>query len=186
MGVGDTADRAGPALLGPLVRTSSTFGQDWPNHLWLVWQQSRNITALGHPSYFLQSHLGAFYPFYASLRRDALRGRRRGLRSDRRTPFIAYIASYAAAFTAAYAGCSWSSLQVGLRGWQAQIPGLIYVGSAYYLTSAYGRGDWPELIATSSLPLVAAGGLYLVRTDVMRVLPSFCYVGAVVTSPAAT
>ena len=53
------------ALLGPLVLTSSTFGQDWPNHLWLVWQQSRNITALGHPSYFLQSHLGAFYPFYA-------------------------------------------------------------------------------------------------------------------------
>ena len=39
---------------------------------------------------------------------------------------------------------------MGLRGWQAQIPGLIYVGSAYYLISAYGRGDWPELIATSS------------------------------------
>ena len=37
-------------LLGPLVLTSSTFGQDWPNNLWLVWQQSRNVTALGHPA----------------------------------------------------------------------------------------------------------------------------------------
>jgi hypothetical protein len=167
-------------LLGPLVLTSSTFGQDWPNHLWLMWQQSRNITALGHPSYFLQSHLGAFYPLYAFYGGTlyALVGTVSALIGER--PLVAYIASYAVAFTAAYAGCTWLSLQAGLRGWQAQIPGLIYVGSAYYLTSAYGRGDWPELVATSSVPLLAAGGLYLVRADTVRVLPTFAYVGALV------
>jgi len=168
-------------LLGPLVLTSSTFGQDWPNHLWLVWQQGRNITALGHPSYFLQSHLGAFYPFYAFYGGTlySVVGTASAVIGEH--PLVAYIGSFALAFTAAYAGCTWLSLQAGLRGWQAQIPGLIYVGSAYYLTSAYGRGDWPELIAISSLPLAAAGGLYLVKADAIRVLPTIGYVGAVVT-----
>jgi hypothetical protein len=168
-------------LLGPLVLTSSTFGQDWPNHLWLVWQQSRNVTAFGHPSYFVQSHLGGFYPFYAFYGGTlySVVGTVSAVIGEH--PLIAYIGSFALAFTAAYAGCSWLSIQVGLRGWQAQIAGLLYVGSAYYLTSAYGRGDWPELIATSALPLVAAGGLYLVRTDVVRVLPTIAYIGALVT-----
>ncbi len=167
-------------LLGPLVLTSSTFGQDWPNNLWLVWQQSRNVTALGHPSYFIQSHLGAFYPLYLFYGGTlySIVGTVSAVFGEH--PLAAYIASFALAFTAAYAGCSWLSLQVGLRGWKAQIPGLIYVGSAYYLTTAYGRGDWPELIATSSLPLVAAGGLYLVKADKVRVLPAMAYVGAVV------
>ena len=167
-------------LLGPLVLTSSTFGQDWPNNLWLVWQQSRNVTALGHPSYFIQSHLGAFYPLYLFYGGTlySIVGTVSAVFGEH--PLAAYIASFALAFTAAYAGCSWLSLQVGLRGWKAQIPGLIYVGSAYYLTTAYGRGDWPELIATSSLPLVAAGGLYLVKADTVRVLPAIAYVGAVV------
>ena len=168
-------------LLGPLILTSSTFGQDWPNHLWLVWQQSRNVTALGHPSYFLQSHLGGFYPFYLFYGGTlySVVGTVSAVIGEH--PLAAYIGSFVLAFTAAYAGCSWLSLQVGLRGWQAQVPGLIYVGSAYYLTSAYGRGDWPELIATSALPLVAAGGLYLVRADAVRALPTIAYVGALVT-----
>ena len=169
------------ALLGPLVLTSSTFGQDWPNHLWLVWQQSRNITALGHPSYFLQSHLGAFYPFYAFYGGTLYAVVGAGLRSDRRTPSHCLHSFICGGIYRGLRRVQLVEPAGGARGWQAQIPGLIYVGSAYYLTSAYGRGDWPELIATSSLPLVAAGGLYLVRTDVMRVLPSFCYVGAVVT-----
>jgi hypothetical protein len=168
-------------LLGPLVLTSSTFGQDWPNHLWLVWQQSRNVAALGHPSYFLQSHIGAFYPFFAFYGGTlySVVGTASAVIGGH--PLAAYIASFALAFAAAWAGCTWLSVQVGLGGWQAQVPGLLYVGSAYYLTSAYGRGDWPELIGISAVPLVIAGGLYLLRTDVVRLLPAIAYVGAVVT-----
>jgi hypothetical protein len=168
-------------LLGPLFLTSSTFGQDWPNHLWLVWQQSRNVTALGHPSYFLQSHMGAFYPFYAFYGGTlyAVVGTASAVIGGH--PLVAYIGSFVLAFTAAYAGCTWLSRQMGLHGWRAQIAGVLYVGSAYYLTSAYGRGDWPELIAISALPLVVAGALHLLRAPSMRALPTFVYVGAVVT-----
>jgi hypothetical protein len=111
-------------LLGPLVLTTSAFGQDCPNHLWLVWQQSRNVSALGHPSYFLQSHLGAFYPFYAFYGRTLYGVVGTVSAALGEHPLIAYIASYVVAFAAAYAGCTWLSLQAGLKGWQAHIPGL--------------------------------------------------------------
>src|SRR4029077_3628741 len=53
------------ALIAPMVLTGRTFGIDWSGHLWLVEMQARNITALGRPSLFIQSGIGAFYPWYA-------------------------------------------------------------------------------------------------------------------------
>src|ERR1700730_8079663 len=52
-------------LMAPMVFTGSTFGGDWPTHLWLVQMQAENISHLGHPSLFIQSGLGAFEPWYA-------------------------------------------------------------------------------------------------------------------------
>ena len=37
------------------------------------------------------------------------------------------------------------------------------VTGAYYLSLAYGRGSWPELVATSMIPLIVACGLKMVR-----------------------
>src|ERR1035438_99086 len=53
------------ALMAPMVLTGRTFGIDWSGHLWLVEMQARNIEALGHPSLFIQSGLGAFYAWFA-------------------------------------------------------------------------------------------------------------------------
>jgi len=159
------------ALLAPMVLTSRTFGQDWPNHLWLVWQQGRNVSALGHPSYFLDSNLGALYPIYAFYGGTlyAVAGTLSALLGNHAT--VAYVAVFAASFVAAFAGCTWLSLELGLRGWRAQILGVIYVASAYYLTSAYGRGDFPELVATSALPVVIASALHLLRRPSLAPLP---------------
>src|SRR5438270_12869610 len=52
-------------IMAPMLLTSRSFASDWPNHLWLVWQQSLNTSALGHPSLFFQSAFGAFYPWFA-------------------------------------------------------------------------------------------------------------------------
>ena len=64
--------------------------------------------------------------------------------------------SYLLGFAAAYTG--WYSLArtAGLGRWQAQVPGLVFIASAYYLTLIYARGDWPEFIAVSALPLLVA------------------------------
>src|SRR5690242_8449116 len=52
-------------LLFPLLFTGDTFSTDWPNHWWLIWEQGLDLGALHEPSYYLQSTLGAFYPYYA-------------------------------------------------------------------------------------------------------------------------
>jgi hypothetical protein len=53
-------------LTAPALFTNNGFVDDWVNHLWLTWMQSREITATGHPSLFLNVEpLGAFYPNFA-------------------------------------------------------------------------------------------------------------------------
>ena len=52
-------------LLGPILFTDRTFASDWGNHMWLIYMQGQNISALHEPSIYLQSALSAFYPYYA-------------------------------------------------------------------------------------------------------------------------
>jgi len=146
------------ALLSPMLFTDRTFGTDWANHLWLVWNQGISIHDLGHPSYFLQSTLGAFYPFYAFYGGSLYAAT--GLGSDLAgDPIVAFVGSYAVGATMAYGGLLWLARQAGVRGWQAHMPAVLFVTSAYYVTNIYGRGAWPETMATSALPLVLAAAV---------------------------
>src|SRR3954449_8686079 len=52
-------------LLAPILLTDRTFASDWGNHYWLIYMQGLDIKALHEPSIYLQSTLGAFYPYYA-------------------------------------------------------------------------------------------------------------------------
>ena len=56
----------------------------------------------------------------------------------------------------AYGGFYWLGRLAGLGRFVAQVPALIFVTSAYYVTLIYGRGDWPEFVAVSSMPLLVA------------------------------
>ncbi|MGA2320214.1 MAG: hypothetical protein ABSG95_05670 [Solirubrobacteraceae bacterium] len=151
--------------------TDRTFGNDWPDHLWLVWQQSQAITQLGHPSYFLQSASGVYEPFFAFYGGTfyAFTGGISALLGEH--PTVAYVAVIIGAFAGAYAGWTWLAHQVGVRGWWAQMPGLIYVTSPYIITNSFGRGDMPEFVGTASIPLVAASALAVLRGERLR-LPS--------------
>ena len=66
----------------------------------------------------------------------------------------------------------WFSLLWGRRGWRAHAAPLVLVTSAYYVTNAYARGVWPEATAASSLMLVLAAGVHLLRADRLRALPT--------------
>jgi hypothetical protein len=144
--------------MAPMVLTARTFGIDWSGHLWLVEMQARNIEALGHPSLFIQSGLGAFYAWFAYYGGTlySIAGGLSALSGGHTT--VAYIACYALAFTMSYAGFWWIARQAGIGGWRAHVAPLLFVTSAYLLTDAYARGAWPETMAVSSIPLVAAAG----------------------------
>jgi len=167
-------------LMAPMVLTGSTFGGDWPTHLWLVQMQVRNIQALGHPSLFVQSTMGAFEPWYAFYGGTLYSLAATGAILSGGHTLATYILSFALAMAMAYGGFLWIARQAGLRGWSAHIPGLVFLTSAYYVADIFARGAWPETVAVSSIPLVVASGLALLRARSWRPGPVLAFVVSVV------
>jgi hypothetical protein len=166
------------ALMAPMVLTGRTFGIDWSGHLWLVEMQGRNIEALGHPSLFVQSGLGAFYAWYAFYGGTlyAIAGGLSALSGGHTT--MAYVACYGLAFTMSYGGFWWIARQAGVSGWKTHVAPILFVTSAYFLTDSYARGAWPETMATSSIPLVVGAGGALLRGERLRRWPALAFLGA--------
>lgn len=160
-------------LLFPLFQ-DRTFSSDWGDHLWLIWQQELDIKQIGHPSYFLQSSLGVFYPYYAFYGGSlyAVLGVVSALANPATAVFVAFLGS----LCAAYFGWTWIAWQLGVRGWQAQLPGALAVTAPIAVTNMYGRGDIPEAVATGMLPLVAASALSLVREPTVRLRSAALFV----------
>jgi hypothetical protein len=160
------------ALAWPMLFTSAAFNGDWLNHLWFMWHQSLAIRDNHLPSLFLNYSHGVLYPQYAFYGGTiyALAGTLSLLLGD--APLQAYILTYLIGFAAAYGGWYWLARRAGLGRWQAHAPGLVFVTSAYYLTLIYARGDWPEFLAVSTIPLLIASGLSVLRADRLRVWPA--------------
>ncbi len=135
---------------------------DAVNHYYLV-QQYHDDGSLLH--YTVNSPVtGSFYPTYAMYggtlyAATALVGGVVG--SD----WFAYGLTYLAAFAAAFTGVLWLARMAGLGADMAVLVSLVYVTSAYYLSNPYGRGAWPEFIATSAFPLVLAAVVSVLRAD---------------------
>lgn len=162
-------------LMAPMVLTDSTFGGDWPGHLWLVQMQARNIEYLGHPSLFVQSTLGAFEPWFAFYGGTLYSLVAAGSVVSGGHTLAAYVLSFALAMAMAYGGLAWIAKQAGLHGWTAHVPAIVFLTSAYYLSDVYARGAWPETVATSAIPLLVASAVSLLRTDRWRALPVLAF-----------
>lgn len=149
-------------ILSPALFTPWGFGPDFTNHLWLVWQQGVAISNTGHPTLYLQQPGGIFEPFYGFYGGTlyATVGAAGALIGTGHV-YALYIVSYAAAFAMAYGGMWWLGRQIGLSRWLAHLPAFVTVTAAYYLTDAYARGAWPELVSLSAVPLFVAGGAWL-------------------------
>jgi hypothetical protein len=167
-------------LMGPMLFTGSTFGGDWPTHVWLVQMQAENISHLGRPSLFIQSGLGAFEPWYAFYGGTLYSITAAGAVLSGGHTLAVYIASFAVAIAMAFGGFAWLSRQLGLRSWMAYVAGFFFVTSAYYVANVYSRGAWAEFVATSALPLLVAAGLALLRAERLRVWPVLAFLFAVV------
>jgi hypothetical protein len=166
-----------PALLigvlaWPMLFTGGTLNPDWANHLWYMWNQSQAIRANLRPSFFLNYSHAVFYPMYAFYGGTlyATVGTLSLLLGN--APIETYVLTYLLGFSASYGGWYWMGRMAGLGRWRSHAPGLIFITSAYYLTLIYARGDWPEFIGVSMIPLVLASGLSVLRADRLRVWPA--------------
>jgi hypothetical protein len=174
---------AGPTLLigvfcWPLLFTSATFNEDWLNHLWYVWHQSLAIRADHMPSLFLNYSKGVFYPLYAFYGGTiyALAGALSLSLGD--APLETYILTYLLGFVSAYGGWYWMARMFGLGRRQAHVPGLLFITAAPYLMLIYGLGDWPEFLAVSSMPLLMAAALSILRARRMHPWPAVVLAGS--------
>ena len=124
------------------------------------------------PSLFLNYPYGVLYPEYAFYGGTlyALTGTLSLALGN--TPVATYVLTYLLGFAAAYGGWYWIARMVGLGRWWSHVPGLVFITSAYYLTLIYARGDWPEYIAVSTIPLMVASGLSVLRADRLRLWPA--------------
>ena len=165
-------------LLLPILFTDRSFASDWGNHYWLIYMQGLDIKALGEPSIYLQSTLGAFYPYYAFYGGTFYVVS--GLGSELFGTEFAVLLSFAAAIAANYLGWTWMARMAGVRGWRAQLPGLIAVTAPLAVSNLYGRGGIPEVVGTSTLPLVAAAAISLVREPRLRLRDTTAFVAGLV------
>jgi hypothetical protein len=172
-----------PALLigvlaWPMLFTNAPMNGDWLHHLSLIWHQSREILANHHPTLFLNYSHAIFYPQYAFYGATvySIAGTLSLLMGD--APIEAYVLTYLMAFAASYGGWYWMARMAGLGRWQAQVPGLLFISSSYYITLIYARGDWPEFLAVSMIPLLIASGLSVLRADQLRLWPAFALAGS--------
>jgi hypothetical protein len=166
------------AVAWPLVFTSATFNNDWLNHLWYMWHQSLAIREDHVPSLFLSYSGGILYPIYAFYGGTlyALVGTLSLVLGN--APLTTYVLSYLLGFAAAYGGWYWAARMFGVRGWLAQMPGLVFVTSASYLTTIYALGDWPEFLAVSVMPLMIAAGLSVLRAPRLRFGPALALIAS--------
>jgi hypothetical protein len=166
---------------GPALFTADGFAYDFTNHLWLVWVQEQAISHHVAPTYFVNApEVGVFYPYFmfyggtlyaASGGLAALLGGRVA---------VAFVLVTLLAIAGAYGGVLWIARQLGARSWMAHAPAIAFAGSAYYVTNLYGRGAWPEFIATSAIPLLVASAWALLTRPRLEPLPATLFVTAAV------
>jgi hypothetical protein len=164
-------------IASPVLFTGNGFTPDFVNAIWLIGRQQHVIAAHLHPTLFLQTQQGVFYPQFAffggtlfaltGALAEALGG----------STILAFEVVTLAAIAAAYGGLFWLARQLGVKGVMAHAPAIVFVTSAYYVSILYGRGAWEEFIAVSALPLVLAASLRLVRGR-LSVGPVACLVAA--------
>jgi hypothetical protein len=141
----------------PMLLGQELYFRDWGNHLFLVAKQARAIEVNHSPTFFLSTtERGWFYPFFAFYG-ATLYAAVGAVAVALGSAWAAYVGSYAVAAACAFGGWVWLARLAGLHGWMVALPGAVYLGGAYYITNAYGRGAWPEFVAISFLPMVLAG-----------------------------
>ncbi len=144
-------------VASPLLFTEHGFNLDLTNNLWLGNVQRLDAFHGLFPSYFTNTTGdGIFNPIFAFYGGSmcAILGNLAFVLGG--NVVAAQDAMTVAAIIAAYWGLYWLGRQLGLSRWFAQAPSVAFVTSAYYITNLYGRGDWLEFLAVSSLPILAA------------------------------
>jgi hypothetical protein len=145
---------------------------DWMIHLWYVWHQTDWMKDHILPTYYVNYPGGVLYPHFAfnAGPLSAVAGATSLIVGG--DGLAAYIIWWILGVVAAYGGFYWLGRMAGLSRIVAQVPALVFVTSAYYVTLIYARGDWPEFVGMSSIPLLVAASISIVRAQRLTLGPT--------------
>jgi hypothetical protein len=156
-------------LLRPLLHDVAVRGADFWVHYWYVWHQGESLKH-GGPSLFLHDPASVFVPRFAFYG-GTLYTVTGALGLLVGSAYRAYVATYLLAGATAYGGWWWLGRQAGLGRIAAHAPAIAFTTSAYAITLPVTRGDWPEYVSVSMIPLLAASTVSVLRADRLRLWP---------------
>jgi len=159
-------------LASPLYLTHRAFDKDFTNSIWLGWVRGTELTPSTQLSYFVNSAgtyaFDPIYAFYGGPVFTLLGALDRALGGHM---LVAFELMTTATLAATYAGVYRLARCCTVPRNLAHLPALTYVTGAYYLTDLYGRGDWTEFMAISTLPALAAAVAVVARDQALRFTP---------------
>jgi hypothetical protein len=156
-----------------VVYPHAAYGaDDWMIHLWYVWHQVDWMQDHILPTYYVNYPGGVLYPHFAfnAGPLSAVAGATSLIVGG--DGLAAYIIWWILGVVSAYAGFYWLGRVAGLGRLIAQVPALVFVTSAYYVTLIYARGDWPEFVGMSSIPLLVASSISIIRAHRLTLWPT--------------
>jgi hypothetical protein len=158
-------------LVWPMASTNLTYPSDWVNHLWLVEHSAESLRLRHHPSLYTNDSDNVLYPYLAfyGATTYALLG---ALALVIGSAHSAYVAGYALAFLMAYGGWFWLGRIAGLGRWTAQLPAIVAVTAPFLIGMMYDRGAGAEFFAVSSISLLVASTVSVLRADRLRAGPA--------------
>ncbi|MCU1675440.1 MAG: hypothetical protein JWM93_198 [Frankiales bacterium] len=165
-------------LIRPMLWDRNFVGYDWYYHLWYIWHQEGSLRANGVPSLFAHNTVGVFDPHFAFY--GGTLYVLAGLLALGVGHEAAFVLTWAMAFAVAYGGWYWLARMAGLGRWAAHAPGVLFITSSWYLSAIYAWGSWPQTIALSSLVLLLASGLSVLRADRLRPGPAVALAAATI------
>ncbi|HET6510422.1 MAG TPA: hypothetical protein VFG42_26745 [Baekduia sp.] len=167
-------------LLRPMLTTHSAFSTDWPVHLWLLRHQGEAILHDLHPSFFVHSDDGVFYPHFAFYGGTiyTLGGPLVALLGDQGRN--GYVLEWGLLIAMAYGGWCWLGRLAGLGRWERQAPAAVFVTAPYFVGLLYTRGAWPEVAALTSIPLLLAAIVAVLRDGRVRLGSGCALAGATI------
>jgi|GEM_PF-2535830 len=157
-------------LIRPMLWKHQFVGFDWYAHLWYIWHQEGSLKATGLPTLFNFNQTGLFDPHYAFY--GGTLYVITAIISLAVGHVAAFVLTWLAAFAMAQGGFYWLARMAGVGRVAAHVPGVLFIASPWWLSSIYAWGSWGQAIAVSSLVLLLASAISILRADALRPGPA--------------
>lgn len=163
-------------LIRPMLWKHQFVGFDWYAHLWYIWHQEGSIKDNIFPSLFNFNQTGVFDPHYAFY------GGTIYVVAALLALVFGHVAAFAltwiGAFAMAEGGFYWLARMAGVNRVASHVPGVLFISSPWWLSSIYAWGSWGQAIAISSLVLVVASAISVLRSEELRLGPAVALAGS--------